>query len=355
MKKVIVSLVCVTMLVMSLRAGDKLRTGGKLLNYVPTGIDGIVSVNLKQIIDMPLFLEKRAKDPEVKKQWAKFEQQLQNLGLTVNDLPSQVMIFFSQKKPQLNGAVMRTPISEKRFVAILKKEQLKRPNLYSTKQIDGKTVYLLTQKLLDDVNLPQKPQNNKEGAVTFLQPDVALICEANGIDTILKATKNNSQVVERLLGKSDHVNRNAPIWLIFRNRNVAPKAQPGARPSMTDGITGVSLSLDFTGAKQRDLGLNAQVTCRDSNTATTLGMQIKGMVMMLSTMAFKDNPALGNEVSQVIKVNNNNNNVAIKIDVSEQLGGKIQKYIAEQKKLRQQKRMARKQRGNGNVQLKMAK
>ncbi|MCF6177395.1 MAG: hypothetical protein L3J71_16700 [Victivallaceae bacterium] len=322
-KKIMLFVVCATTLIFNINAG------GKLLDYVPAGIDGVVSISIKQIMDIPVFKEKRTTDPELKKQWAEFENLLKNYGLTVNDLPNQALIFFSQDQ-KLNGAVLKTSLNEKRFVEILKKEQRKQPSLYTTRKLNGNTVYVLDDNLLPKSQL-SKIQGGKVPALTFLESDIAIICEDNMLDTVVGAIKNNGATVKRLLGKSADVDRNAPIWLVFRNNSPAVAPQPGQRPGMMDGITGVGLSLDFTGAKKRDLGLNAQISCRDANAAAGMGMQLQGMVMMMSAMAFKDNPQLGGEVGQAVKVKANGSSVAINISVPEQLGEKLQKYIAEQK------------------------
>ena len=322
-KKIMLSIVCVAAMIFNVNAG------GKLLDYVPAGVDGVVSISIKQIIDIPVFKEKRTTDPEVKKQWAKFESGLKEYGMTVNDLPSQALIFFS-KDQKINGAVFKTTLSEQRFAEILNKAQQKQKNLYTTRKLNGKTVYVLNKnnKLLSRAQLA-KMQGGKVPALTFLSADVAIVGEDKILDNIVGAIKSNGATVKRLLGKSADVNRKAPIWLVFRNtKNAAAKL--GQRPDMMDGITGLGLSLDFTGAKKRDIGLNAQVSCRDTNAAAQMGMQLQGMVMMMSAMAFKDNPQLGGEVGQAIKVKTSGSNIAIKIGITEQLGNKLQKYIAQQ-------------------------
>ena len=337
-KKIMLAVVFVAAMVFNVTAGSK------LINYIPAGVDGVVSISIKQIIDIPVFKEKRTTDPEVKKQWAEFEDGLKEYGLTVNDLPTQALIFFSQDQ-KINGAVFKTSLNEQRFVEILKKEQKKQKNLYTTRKLNGKTVYILNKnnKLISKSQLA-KMQGGKVPALTFLTADVAIVGEDKMLDKIIGAIKTNSATVKRLLGKSVDVNRNAPMWLVFRNtKTAAPK--PGQRPGgMMDGITGLGLSLDFTGAKKRDVGLDAQVSCRDANAASGLGMQLQGMIMMMSAMAFKDNPQLGGELGQAVKVKAAGSNVAIKITITEQLGDKLQKYIAKQQAKSKKRKLKRSKR-----------
>jgi hypothetical protein len=320
--KLMLSIVFVSALIFNVTAGSK------LLNYIPVGTDGVVSIKIKQIMDVPVFKEKRTTDPELKKQWAVFETELKKYGLNVSDLPTQALIFFSKDK-NLNGAVIKTSLSEKRFVEILKKEQANRPNLYTTRKLAGKTVYVMNEKLLKDNNMSVK-QNNVP-ALTFVTADIAIISDNKTLDKVVSSIKNNNDTVKTLMNKSASVNHNALVWLVFRNNSPAAAPQPGQRPGPMDGITGVGLSLDFTGAKKRDLGLDAMVSCRDANAAAGLGMQMQGLIMMGSAMAFKDNPQLGGEIGQAIKVKPNGSNVSIKISVPETLGTKLQKYIAEKK------------------------
>ncbi len=337
-KKIMLSIVCVAAMVFNVSAG------GKLLDYVPSGVDGVVSISIKQIIDIPVFKEKRATDPQVKKQWAEFENGLKEYGMTVNDLPSQALIFFS-KDQKINGAVLKTTLTEQRFAEILKKAEQKhkktgqnQEKLYTTRKLNGKTVYVLNKnnELLSKAQMA-KMQGGKVPALTFLSADVAIVGEDKMLDKIVSAIKTNSATVKRLLGKSSDVNRNAPMWLVFRNTQPAA-TKPGQRGGMMDGITGLGLSLDFTGAKKRDIGLDAQISCRDTNAAAQMGMQLQGMTMMMSAMAFKDNPQLGGEVGKAIKVKASGSNVAIKIGITEQLGNKLQKYITQQQQKKSKKR-----------------
>jgi hypothetical protein len=318
-KKLMLSILFTAALIFNVAAGNK------LLNYIPANIDGVVSIKIKQIMDVPIFKEKRSTDPKLKEQWTAFEGELKKYGLTVNDMPTQAVIFFSKDK-NLNGAVIKTSLSEARFVEILKKEAANRPNLYTTRKLNGKTVYVMNEKLLQDSNKSLK--DNGTPALTFITADIAIVSEDKVLDSVINSIKGNTATVNSLMKKSTSVNHDALIWLVFNNKEVAAKTQqPGQRPDMMDGITGIGLSLDFTGAKKRDLGLDAMVSCRDNNAAAGLSMQLQGLIMMGSAMAFKDNPQLGGEIGQAIKIKPNGKSVAIKISVPEALGTKLQKYI----------------------------
>ena len=288
-KKIMLSVVFAAALIFNVAAGNK------LLNYIPANVDGVVSIKIKQIMDVPVFKEKRTSDPEMKKQWGVFEGELKKYGLTVDDMPTQALVFFSKDK-DLNGAVIKTSLSEARFVEILKKEQANRPNFYTTRKLNGKTIYVMNEKLLKDSSKYNKQDNIP--ALTFIAADIAIISDNKMLDTVIKSIKGNTATVNTLMKKSASVNHDALVWLVFKNNNAGKTQQPGQRPDMMDGITGVGLSLDFTGAKKRDLGLDAMVSCRDNNAAAGLSMQLQGLIMMGSAMAFKDNPQLGGEIGQ---------------------------------------------------------
>jgi len=326
-KKIMLSIVFTAALIFNVAAGNK------LLNYIPANIDGVVSIKIKQIMDVPIFKEKRSTDPKLKEQWTEFESELKKYGLTVNDMPTQAVIFFSKDK-NLNGAVIKTSLSEAKFVEILKKAAADRPNLYTTRKLNGKTVYVMNEKLLQESNKSLKDSGTP--ALTFIAADIAIVSEDKVLDSVINSIKGNTATVNTLMKKSTSVNHDALIWLVFNNKDAGKTQQPGQRPDMMDGITGVGLSLDFTGAKKRDLGLDAMVSCRDKNAAAGLSMQLQGLIMMGSAMAFKDNPQLGGEIGQAIKIKPNGKSVSIKISVPETLGTKLQKYI-ENKKSRKSK------------------
>lgn len=323
-KKMLLAAVCISALIFNVTAGSK------LLNYIPAGVDGIVSIKIKQILDVPIFKEKRTTDPKMKKQWGQFETELKNYGLTLNDLPTQAMVFFAQAK-ELNGAVIKTSLSEKRFVEILNKAQKEHPHLYSTRKLNGHTVYVLNDKSIKHSKLPIAQHDIP--ALTFIKSDIAMVSNNKTLDKIVNAAKNNTATVKSLMAKSAAINQNALVWLVFKNNTPAtpPTHKPGQHPSMLDGIIGIGLSLDFTGAKKRDLGLNAMVSCRDDNAAAGLNMQLQGLIMMGSAMAFKNNPKLGSEIGKAITVKPNGSNISIKISIPEALANKIQKYVDDQK------------------------
>ena len=320
--KIMLSILFTAALIVNVAAGNR------LLNYIPANIDGVVSIKIKQIMDVPIFKEKRSTDPQLKEQWAAFEGELKKYGLTVNDMPTQAVIFFSKDKT-LNGAVIETSLSEAKFVEILKKEAANRPNLYTTRKLNGETVYVMNEKLLQESNKSLKDSGTP--ALTFIAADIAIVSDDKVLDSVINSIKGNTATVNTLMKKSTSVNHDALIWLVFNNKEVPKAQQSGQRPDMMDGITGIGLSLDFTGAKKRDLGLDAMVSCRDNNAAAGLSMQLQGLIMMGSAMAFKDNPQLGGEIGKAIKIKPNGKSVAIKISVPEALGIKLQKYIDNKK------------------------
>jgi predicted transcriptional regulator len=295
--------------------------GTKLVNFVPAGAEGILSVNVSRVLDLPLLKELRKENQDFQMQWLQFEQGLKNLGLSVKDLPTEAMFFFRADK-SMSGAVVRTPLNEKNFVALLNRDKSGKKS-YSVETVAGKKVYVLKGKQGNN------PAAVDKVAISFLAPDVAVVAEKPQMNVVLSGISKSAN--KALRSNAAKVNREALAWMVFKQKAQATPVQPGV-PNPLSSVDTVGLSLDLTGKNQKDIDLNAEIVCKDANSASMMAMQAQGMLMMLTANAFQKNPALGNEIGKAIKIKPQGKVLSAKVNVPEPLCKKIRKYIEENKK-----------------------
>ena len=301
--------------------------GSQLLNYVPAGVEGILSVKVNQVLNLPLLKEMRQENPEFKGQWNEFEAQLKSVGISISDLPSEAVVFF-RKDQTLSGAILQTSIAEKKFQAILDKGQTGNVKNYKIETIGGKSVFVIS-----------KDGKDQNVAIFYVRPDVAIMAEPDQVKQILDGIKDNGNTVKNLLAGSGKINRDAVAWLVFKNSApvkpqppVQPTAdgQPQAPQAPEQSIEQVGVSLDLTGKTKKDIVLDAEITCQNDNAASQMAMQSQMGLMMLTGMAFKDAPQLGADISKAISIKNTGKVLTAKVSLTETLSQQIRKYALEQ-------------------------
>lgn len=300
-------------LIMSALAGCVMALSGnlfasdKLIDYVPSGVDGMVSIQVQKILGLPVFKDAVKSNKEFNEEYTEFEAELKKIGLSEKDMPSKAIVFFKQDGV-FSGVVAKTTVTEDKLQQLLTSDKFKDDTKLVTKNIKGKKVFEL---------------GTDTTAFTYLEPDVLLITDKSLVGQIIDAAKGDNKA---LLAKADSVNKDALVWFVYHGKakeNPQPQAGPG---NPVDGVETVGASLDFTGKDQKDIVLDAEVTCKDEAAASGLGMQANGMVMMMVPMAFKEDPQLGMDASKAIKIETKGNKINAKVSVPKALHDRLIEY-----------------------------
>jgi hypothetical protein len=291
--------------------------GTKLVNFVPAGAEGVLSINVKKVINLPLLKELRKDNLRFQAEWLQFEQGLKNIGLSMKDLPSKVMFFFRLDK-SMSGAVVRTPLNEKNFIAVLNSDKSGKKS-YSVETVAGKKVYVLKGKQGNN------PAAVDEIAISFLAPDVAVVAEKTQMAVILSGISKDANKVLRT--NAAKINSQALAWTVFKQEDQAISAQFDLSNPL-GSVETFGLSIDLTGTKQKDINLDAEIVCNNANSASMLAMLTK----MLAINAFKQDPALVDDINKAIKINPQGKVLSAKASIPEPLCKKIFQYIGESKK-----------------------
>ncbi|MCP3968407.1 MAG: hypothetical protein GY750_07865 [Lentisphaerae bacterium] len=323
MKKMLAAL-ALSMMAVTMFAAD-------LISFVPNDAQGLVYLDVSRLINLQQVKDIRTKNKDFNNQWLDFEKSLQPLGLQLKDMPSEALMFFRMDQSQF-GIVAKSKINEAKLVSLLKTQKM--PNgkkaEYTVQTIAGRKVYIIKT----DEDLPVGKGPKEEVAVTFLKPDVVLLTEKPQVNAILSGMGKGPSA--KLSNAVKQIKRPALAWMVCEQQPPkAPQGQPGqpviANPMSS--IKSIGISLDLTGKDQKDLSLNADVECINAQSASSLAMQLNGLMMMFVPQGFAGDPQLGSEVAKSIKLRPENSNVKIDVSVPELLLNKIQKYLEQRQKM----------------------
>ncbi len=244
----------------------------KLLEFVPGGMEYLVAVDCSRLRSLPLY-QQLAASPEFTEQRDQFES---TFRVTPESCSS--LIFVGGGK-ELRGAVLAVSVTEPQFAAALSGA----PGAFRKGKTMGHDVYYLTS---DD----SLPATRLTLAFTFLAPGVLLATEEVYLEPFLvglavdRRTKVNPPEgsatawcfidLDSLMSNAGKRNNNPAAMILGRN------------------IKTIAARIDFTGAEQRDLTLNAVTACRDKNAAALVAAMVPGYVGMFASTLFSDDPAL---------------------------------------------------------------
>lgn len=299
----------------------------ELLKYVPSGVDGVVSLQIAEIMNLPQIDEMKRENEEVAAGWTRFESELQKLGLQIGDLPKEALVFFRQDRSK-GGAIVNTPIDEAGFKKLLDAQQQKEGEvIYQVKDVAGHKVYVLQGARLEQV----KNISKESAAVAFLRPNIAVVTDSGMIGTILEDRKQ-AGADDKLRQCAQSLKRPGLAWLAFVNRGESD--DEGNQLSPLRNISSVAMSLNLCGEHKKDVLLDAEVVCANNNAASMLAMQAQGMIMFFAAQGFQDNPQLGADVSKAIEIRPEGNKLVARINIPEKLGNDLTQHV---RKLQQQR------------------
>ncbi len=301
----------------------------ELMKYVPTGVDGVLSLQIAEIMNLPQIAEMRQENKEFAAKWTLFESELQKLGLKISDLPTEALVFFQEDRSK-GGAIVKTPIDEAGFKKLLDAQQQKESKVvYQVKNIAGQKVYILQGTGLEQINNAGK----NSAAVAFLRPNIAVITDSGAIGAILNQHEQ-AGAGDKLRHCARSLKQPGLAWVAFVSRS-KPDDADGNQLSPLRNIESVAVSLNLSGEHKKDMLLDAELVCADNNAASMLAMQAQGMIMFFTAQSFQNNPQLGADISQAVSIKPDGNKIIVTINIPEKLGSDLTEYV---KQLQQQRK-----------------
>jgi hypothetical protein len=290
-----------------------------LINYVPADADGVVYVDAARLLNLSQFQELRKENAQFDEGWQEFEKQLKTYGLTKADLPSQLMMFFQGTGDAQNAGVLAiTKISEKKLLEIL--DANKDKVTYVIKTIAERKAYVLTKK----------DQENSKAVLTYLKTNLVLACDDDKAEDLLKSVGKTRN--EKLIAADAKADKKALLYVLYTNSKPAPP-QDQNNPQMgmmggnpLEGIDSAVVALDLIGKNQKDVNLKADIKCFDVQNAMQMTMQLKMLIMGMSSQ-FGQDPALGKEVTEAIKIEQKDKDINLEISISEELADKLKESV----------------------------
>lgn len=296
----------------------------ELINYVPANTDGALSVDAARVVKLPHLQDLRKQDKNFDQSWSNFEKELAKYGLTINDLPSRLMVFFKTDGGNQNAGILAlTKITEAKLLELAKANKEKitcTPKTYA-----GRKAYLIEQKA--------NPEN--KAVISYIKPNLALICDDDKAEEYCKAVGTSQNAA--LIAANKKADQKSLIYLLYSNsKAAAAPANPQMPPNPMESLKSAVVTLNVLGKNQKDLNLKADIDCNNAQSAAQISTQMKTMLMFM-TMQMAQNPDLSKAVTEAIVINQKAENIKIDVSVSESLMEDIKKYMEQQKK---QKAMA---------------
>jgi hypothetical protein len=305
-------------------------TADELTDYMPINVSLVMAVNVKSLMNSELYQE-MLQQPEFAEKRQKLEEELCRSEMTIADIPTDVLAYTIPDGNKC-GVIVRTPVTETAFKNKL--DGCFKSNYqvsYTTTTFAGYNVYLIENVQ----SIAKTAEINNIGAkgiaVTYLAPDIAFIADSSHAEQLLKQSKVKSpqSSTNNIFPASGTL-----VWLMFQ-KSTAPSPDAASNPT-EQMLANVPFNrflftaANATAPESKDIITTALFHCRDKNSASLLTMQLQGLLMFGLSAAFKNNPELGMELSNSLKISLQDEQVTAKLILSEPLRRKMMEYAKQQ-------------------------
>ena len=287
----------------------RLDDGVRLLAHVPKEIDGCLWLNLQELMSHPFVAEQIEKEKgKVQSDLLRIQELFAKHGLDLYQSFQGALMFGSRDS---GGALLlQTKMPEARFRQMFTEEN---PD-NNVSLVDGHSVYSFAGKE-PDPGQAANPTNSRQrrrvfgqdgkSVAMYLRPNVIISApDLDALQAYRESIKTSGTFVANsaLAGFRRRVAPDSVAWAVFVNPQ-PEQGQPQQNP--LNSVRGGSLSLHF-GLKDNeqqkdDLRLVLRLACPDAQKASFAAMQVNGLMVLGVGQAFKDNPNLAMEVSQLLQ------------------------------------------------------
>lgn len=290
-----------------------LRADTPLLEMVPKDIDGCLWLNLKQIVAHPLVAEQLAKQQD-NDGMRHFRDLFARHDLDLYQSFPEGVIFGNRDG---NGALLLlTTVGEEQFRTMFEEDPL---NVVG--QLDGQAIYPYAAK-----------EGRGGGGVSmYLRPDVIVSAKDADALTAYRESVQGGTLASHpaLSGYRRRIAPGADAWAVFVN----PQPPQGEAPQqgMFGMVKGGSLALHLgspaDATKKDDLRLILRLACKDAQGAAFGALSMNGMLMVGIGQAFAGDPELGTEMSKLLQLRPEQQDIVLDATFTGPLISRLQKAM----------------------------
>lgn len=311
--------------------GSARGAGFALMELVPKDIDGCLWLDLKQITAQPMLREQLDRPMVQDRQELRgFREIFEGQGLDLyQSFP--VMVAFGRRNGS-GALLLQSAVTEEQFRNLLNAEG----NFDIAGKVGGRTVYALSQQGEPDAG--RGPMKRCGGVAMYLRADVLILAkDLNGLDAYQQevATGETMAANPVLADYQQTIAAGAAAWVVFAVPELAvPTGGPEhsrQRPNLMNSIQGGALAIHLGNAadpqKQDDIRLVMRMACKDANGAMFGAMAFNGMMMMGIGQALAGDPELGTQMSQLLQLRPEQQNIVLDATLTGDLVRRLQTAI----------------------------
>lgn len=290
------------------------RDATSMIGYLPSGSNFAAVIEVRDILASPLYAKVLKGFPELAVATANFEAKYQIPLRSCR----RILLFDTPEKKTRGAFIEFDGFSEADFAAGLAKLGA---SCVKTKAGE-RTLYTISVK--DSVS------SQVAASAAFVAADTMLITEDPAVTAaVLTRAAATAETRERLcpeamLGK--------PAFLTFIPGTAAKSAKDksGGISRMGKQAEEITAELTFSGEKRDGILLVSDVRYRDKESVGKMMMSINGLMFLGAGMLFADNPELGQQLMQKIRLTPSEHSLNGQVDLDGELVGKLVDHASNQ-------------------------
>lgn len=313
--------------------------GNDLVKYVPTDASMVLRADTKKLMALPAV--KKAIDDPNNKEMSEVKKTIGKYGLRINDLADSALLFLTPNKTKMQpdaGLLVETRVTQSDAKKLIQEAMEKQKNAKATmvsEKIAGKEVFVF--KGNEGQLISSGPMSmNGDGAMTYLAPNVALITSKVKMGDYLNSLKKTVSTTPKLLAIKTSVKGKGLVWgrvNVEDFKSLAGSPPPGPngmqQPNPMEQIKTCSFSVNMGGQKKEDLIMLFDFDCVDDQASHDLSTKMQQAILLIAAF-FQQDPQLGLELGQSIKINQNGKNILINIDLKKHVLDKLYAMMNQQ-------------------------
>ncbi len=291
--------------------------GGGVVEFVPAGAEYVVGVNAESLRKLSLFRELTGERSEAGEVLTQFEQ---DYNLRFTDCRE---LLFVGGGSRLRGLLAGVSIPEAELARRLRGFG----NRFSLEGEAGRRLYCIR------TDNPAAGGSVAVG-VTYLAPDVVLATERKYVAPFLG---RSSVPAENRRLRAIAPDGDPLVWSYVDLKSILSKSKQrssgGFGSTMFKGVNHIFAELNVIGDGEF-WRLDATARCVDAKSAQQFAFAVPGFLHLGASLLFSDDPVLGREFLQKLKIMPDGNRVILELAVSRAFAERLVRYLGEQAKKR---------------------
>ncbi len=319
MKKVLLGAMVVALVVIGAFEGR--GSNSELLDFVPRNSSVLFFINLEDFFQSQAVQGVRDENIEVEAAMQDLEKKLAPFQVTPDQLCRQVLIGANVANMNV-AALFLTDLPEDKCKDVLNAMQADESGrTVSEMETNGRKVFVSTVNPNDPAELANAP------ALTYVTPNIVLATQYSQVGAVLSGLGKVLPRDREVLEVAEDMPQEALFFFVLKTPSGAQREAMPPNP-LFNMVDLLQLYGKLTGDNGRDVELDSTIYCRDLRGSSTLATQLQASAAMITTMVFSDEPDLGRQLLECIKISRDREDVTVKVKVPEALGSEVADYIA---------------------------